>query len=172
MADVIGSDNKELSLYLIQIQYLDEQLERCQLKCDELQKQNKDLLSQYRVLEKDNKDTTEHLKRSLVAKEKKVDELTERLESQLQAVEQHRKALNLQHSQQIQQLQDQFNKLNSESEMQVAKFKELQGQKEQLMQRMQQLSDMESLKKQLVIQKEEHEAAIHSLKKEAELEMK
>lgn len=70
------------------------------------------------MLEKDNKDTTEHLKRSLVAKEKKVDELTERLESQLQAVEQHRKALNLQHSQQIQQLQDQFNKLNSESEMQ------------------------------------------------------
>lgn len=54
----------------------------------------------------------------------------------------------------------------------MAKFKELQGQKEQLMQRMQQLSDMESLKKQLVIQKEEHEAAIHSLKKEAELEMK
>ncbi len=49
----------------------------------------------------------------------------------------------------------------------VAKFEE---QQEQLMQLKQQLSDMEYLEKQLVSQKEEHEAAIDSLKKKAKLE--
>lgn len=91
---------------------------RCQLKCDELEKQNKDLVSQYNALEKDNKDIIDFLKRSLVAKEKKGEKLAERLESQQQAAEQDWQALNLQHSQQILKLQEQINKLSSESKMQ------------------------------------------------------
>ncbi|XP_044051134.1 cilia- and flagella-associated protein 157 [Siniperca chuatsi] len=169
MTEIIGSGVKEKSLYLIQIQYLDERLERCQLECHNLEKQNKDLVSQYGALEKDKKDTTEHLKPFVVAKQKMVDELAEQLAEQQQAAEQEREALKLQHSQQIQELQEQVDRLNSESVMRAARFEE---QQEQLMQWMQQLSDKEPLKKQLVSQKEEHEAAIHSLKKEAELGMK
>ncbi|XP_038559694.1 cilia- and flagella-associated protein 157-like [Micropterus salmoides] len=167
MADEVGSEDRDTWLYLIQIQYLDKQLERCQLKCDELEKQNKDLVSQYNALEKDNKDIIDFLKRSLVAKEKKGEKLAERLESQQQAAEQDWQALNLQHSQQILKLQEQINKLSSESKMQAAKFEEQQEQKEQLMQ---QLSDMESLEKQLASQQEKHEAAVLRLTREAEME--
>ncbi len=51
-------------------------------------------------------------------------------------------------------------------------FEEQQEQQEELMRWMPQLSDMESLKKQLVSQKEEHEAAVESLEKEAALKRK
>lgn len=43
-------------------------------------------------------------------------------------------------------------------------------QKEQLMELMQQVSDLESLKKRLISEKEEHVAFIHSLKEEAAME--
>ncbi|XP_056231416.1 cilia- and flagella-associated protein 157 [Seriola aureovittata] len=161
MADKIGSDNKEKSVYLVQIWYLDEQLERCQLKSDELEKQNKDLSSEYSALQKDKKDVTEQLKRAVAAKEKKVEELAERLESQQMAAEQSRKVLELQHRQAMKALQEQSDKLNSDTTMQVTKVKQ---QKQKLMQLMQQLSNTKSLEKQLVSQREEQEAAIHNLK--------
>uniref|UniRef100_A0A8C4GIC1 Cilia- and flagella-associated protein 157 n=1 Tax=Dicentrarchus labrax TaxID=13489 RepID=A0A8C4GIC1_DICLA len=160
MADKIGSCEKEKSFYLIQISYLDEKLERYQLKCDELEKQNKDLTSRYNALQKDKKDITESLKRSLVPKERKAEELSEQLEGQRQVAEQDREALKLQHCQQIQELQERIDELHSVSKMQG----------EQKAQLMQQLSGLESLEKQVVSQKEEHEAAISSLRMAAKLE--
>lgn len=73
------------------------------------------MLSQCSALEKDKKDITDYLKRSLAAKEKKVDELAKNLESQQMSAKHDREALNLQHSQQKQKLLDQINNLNSQS---------------------------------------------------------
>ncbi|GLD61411.1 uncharacterized protein AKAME5_001322000 [Lates japonicus] len=167
MADVFGSEDNEKSLYLVQIQYLEGQLERCQLRCDELEKQHNDLMSRYSRLEKDKKDVTEHLKRSVAAKQKKVEEVVEQLESQKQAAAQDREALQLQHNQQMQELQEQVDELNLQIKMQATKFEE---QKEQLMQLGQRVPEAESLEKQLVSQKEEHDAVIHGLRMDAVLE--
>ncbi|XP_035533056.1 cilia- and flagella-associated protein 157-like [Morone saxatilis] len=163
MGDEISPEEREKSLYVTQIRHLDEQLKRCQLKCDELEKQNKDLASQYSVLEEDKKDITEYLKYAVATKEKEVNELTERLESQQQADKQHREALKMQHSQQRQELQERFDELNSLSTKQ-------EEHNEQIMQLMQQLSKKQSLEKQLVSQKKEHEAAICIMRTDAAFE--
>ncbi|XP_076586609.1 cilia- and flagella-associated protein 157 [Chaetodon auriga] len=163
--DRSGPDNREKPLELIQMQYLEEQLESCQLNYDKLEKQNKDLTSRYSALEAEKKDITENLKQRVAAKEREGGELAEQLESQQQAMKLATKALKLK-IQETQELQERVNELNSGNTMQAAKCEE---QEEQLMQ---QLSDMESMKKQLVSQEKEHEAAIHRLVMEAELEMK
>ncbi|XP_049430455.1 basal body-orientation factor 1-like [Epinephelus fuscoguttatus] len=168
MADIIISGDKEKSMYLTQIKYLEEQLERCQLESDEFEKKNKDLASQYCVLQKDKADTTEYLKRSVAAKEGTVDELTEQIKSQQQAAEQDRDSLKLQHSRQMKELQDQIDEQNSGIRMQAAKFAELQK-KKKLLTKM--VSNIEPLKKKLVSQREEHEAAIYRVMKEAESDM-
>ncbi|XP_032371481.1 cilia- and flagella-associated protein 157 [Etheostoma spectabile] len=169
MADIIGSV-EETSLYLIQIQYLEEQLERCHLKYDKLEKQNKDLASQYSTLVKDKKDATESLKGFVLVKQKRVEELAEQLSSQQQAVQQDREELQLQHSQKMKELQDQINGLKSVSRTMVKKFEEQQELEERLKQLMQEQSNIESMEKQLSGQKEEHTAAIDSLMNELELE--
>nr|XP_046241745.1 cilia- and flagella-associated protein 157-like [Scatophagus argus] len=135
-----------------------------QLKCNKLKKQSKDLAFQCNTLVKDKEDITDCMKFAVVSKKK-----LEELESQLWAIREDKEALELQHSQQMQKLQEQVDELNSVNMMQVAQCEE---QKEQLKQMMQQLSDKESLEKQLVSQKEEHEAAMCRLKMEEELERK
>ncbi|XP_032370898.1 cilia- and flagella-associated protein 157 [Etheostoma spectabile] len=166
-ADKTGSDDKERDLYLTQIRYLNEQLERYQPKCDQLERQKNDLNFQYSALEKEKKDIVEYLKRSLIKKEDEVDELTELLESQRQAADNDRDSLQLQHSLLRQELQDRIEELNAENTtlvMRLANLEEFQKQKEQL------TSNMESLEKQLANQNEEHKAAIHSLEMKALLE--
>ncbi|TDH12667.1 hypothetical protein EPR50_G00049270 [Perca flavescens] len=170
MADVIASEDKENSLYLIQIKYLDEQLERYQLQCDELEQQNKDLASQYSALEKDKQDITEYLKHAVLGKDKEVEELAAQLESQQRIGQQDREAQVLQQSQEVQELQDQIDELTSESRVLVAKFEEQQELAEQLEQLLQRQSEMEFLRKQLVSENEEHDAAIENLKNDAESE--
>ncbi|XP_071340021.1 cilia- and flagella-associated protein 157-like [Trachinotus anak] len=166
-ADKNGSDDKEKDLYLTQIRYLNDQLERYQLKCDELEKQKKDLNSQYSELEKEKRDIVEYLKRSLLEKEDEVEELSESLGSQRKAADKDRDALQLQHSQLRQELQDRIEELTKENETLVARLAsldEFQKQKEQL------ISNMESVEKQLATQREEHKADIHSLEMKALLE--
>ncbi|XP_037633825.1 cilia- and flagella-associated protein 157-like isoform X1 [Sebastes umbrosus] len=167
MADLIVSEDKEKSLYLIQIQFLDEQLERCQLQCDELVQQRKALTSLYRALEKDRKDITEYLKLCVAAEEKKVEELAERLESQQQAARRDREALKLQNNRQLKKIQDGVDELDSETATLAATIEELQLVVDKLME---QQSDIESLKRQLDHMEEESRAAIYILKCEAESE--
>ncbi|XP_070689421.1 cilia- and flagella-associated protein 157 [Pempheris klunzingeri] len=166
MAVKISSEGKAASLYLIQIQYLDEQLERCQQKCEELEEQNTVLSAQYSALEKDKKDTTEYLKRCLAAKEKKVEEQTEQLESQRWAAVLDNEALKLQHSREMEEQQGRVSELDSESRMYVVRFEE---EKEQLKRLVLELVDTEPLEKQLVCQREEQEAAVHTLKEQIHL---
>lgn len=88
---------------------------RYQLKCDQLERQKKDLNSQFSALENEKKDIVEYLKHCLLEKEDEVDELTERLERQRQAADKDRDALQLQHSQLRQELQDQIEELTAEN---------------------------------------------------------
>ncbi|XP_047448904.1 myosin-11-like [Mugil cephalus] len=159
MEDKTAPD-KEKSLYLTQIRHLDEQLERCQRKSDELRKQNKDLVSQHRALEVDKRDISEYLVHSVPAEQRKVDKLVELLEHQRHVHQQEREDLELQHGQKRQQLQEHIHKLTSESEAHVAKMQEIKEQQKQLRQ---QLLDMESREEQMETQRKEQRAAIKSL---------
>ncbi|XP_031726391.1 LOW QUALITY PROTEIN: girdin-like [Anarrhichthys ocellatus] len=170
MEDIIGSTDKERLLYLRQIQYLEEQLERCNLKYDELEKQNGDRTSRYGSLEKDKKNTTKNLKGLVVAKEKKVEELTEQLKSQPEANGLVKEALELQHSEKMEELQQRLDEHNSESEMLAAKSRKQQELEEQLSLVMQQQSDTETQTKLLVSQNEKLKANIDRQKNEDELE--
>ncbi|XP_018519325.1 cilia- and flagella-associated protein 157 isoform X2 [Lates calcarifer] len=169
MADMTTSDDREKTLYLIQIRHLDEQLERFQLKCDDLQEKIRALSSLCRALDEDKKDIAEYLKHCVAAEQRKVEELAERLESRTPEAERDREALTLQLRQQLQQLQDRADEHASVSRMQAAMLEE---QEEQRMQLLQVVPDTESLKQQLVRQQREHEAAVHSLMMEAEAQRK
>ncbi|KAG7217797.1 hypothetical protein INR49_020893 [Caranx melampygus] len=129
MADKLGCDEKEKSLYLVQIWYLEEQLERCLLRCDELEKEHQDLRSQYSILEKDKKSVTGKLKCTVAAKQKKAEELAEELEKQQHQTELEREALKLQHRQEVEEVEEQRIQMESDIKTQAVNMEE---QKEQL----------------------------------------
>lgn len=88
---------------------------RCQLKCEKLEEEKKELTTRLSVLENEKKDIVEYLKRALLEKEEEVDELTERLQSQRQAADEDRDARQLLHDGLIQQLQNRVNELATEN---------------------------------------------------------
>uniref|UniRef100_H2UT99 Cilia- and flagella-associated protein 157 n=1 Tax=Takifugu rubripes TaxID=31033 RepID=H2UT99_TAKRU len=153
-----GSDDKEKTLYLIQIRYLNEKLERCQLKCEQLEGKNKDLTTRCSLLENEKKDIVEYLKSALLEKEEEVDELTERLERQRQAAQEDRDAQEMLHNRLMQELQHQVTELTTENETldgRLSDLEEFQRDKDQLR------FKMATTEKQLVSQEEEHQAALH-----------
>ncbi|XP_016524608.1 uncharacterized protein C9orf117 homolog isoform X1 [Poecilia formosa] len=158
-----GFDEKEKRLYLIQIGYLNEKLERFQIKCDELQKQNNILISQC----VDKKDITAYLKLSLSEKEGELAELRERLEGERHTSVQEKRSLQLEHGQLRRELQARIDKLEEKNAALAEKLcdlEEFQRQNDELM------SNMENLEKQLERQKEEHKDEIRNLEMKAQLE--
>ncbi|KAF3695324.1 Cilia- and flagella-associated protein 157 [Channa argus] len=149
---------------------LTRRLLRCQLRCDELEKENKNFVSLKIALEEDKKDITEYLKHTAAALEKQVDELTVLLEKQQETDKQDRELVKQQHSQEIQKLQEQIDKLNIVKTTLGTTLEEQEEKKEHLMEQIQQLPSMESLEKQFLHQQEEYEAAAQSLMTEAGLE--
>uniref|UniRef100_A0A8C5GX92 Cilia- and flagella-associated protein 157 n=1 Tax=Gouania willdenowi TaxID=441366 RepID=A0A8C5GX92_GOUWI len=138
-----------------------------QLRCDELESHNKDLMTQHSALQSEKMDVVDYLKHSLAEKEAEADELSERLQHQHQTTQQNTESLQLQHSQLTQQLQDTINTLTLENTSLVERLnslKEFQEQKETLMTR------IEFLEKRLSCQKEEHRDDIHSLEIKALME--
>lgn len=89
---------------------------RCQLKCEHLEGQRKDLSTQCSVLESEKKDIVEYLKCALLEKEEEVEELTEHLESQRQAAHKDRDAQQLLHKHLMQELQYRVNAFATENE--------------------------------------------------------
>ncbi|KAL3054483.1 hypothetical protein OYC64_017426 [Pagothenia borchgrevinki] len=164
-----AAEGTENYLYLTQKRYLNEQLQRYQLKCEALERQKKDLDCQCGILEKEKKDVVEYLKRSLLEKEAEVDELTERLEGQQRAAQQHGDSQQLTLTELRRELRSRVTDASSENKSlasRLSALQEFQEQREQIM------SNMESLEKQLANQKEEHKATIHSLEMKALLEKK
>lgn len=88
---------------------------RCQLKCEKLEGEKKELTTRFSALENEKKDIVEYLKCALLEKEDEVDELTERLESQRQAADQDRDSRLLLHKALIQELQSQVHELATEN---------------------------------------------------------
>lgn len=88
---------------------------RFQIKCTELEKQNKLLISQYNSLDTEKKDVTEYLKRTLSEKEDEADDLLQRLEAQRQAAVQEKQSLQLKHDKLRQELDAQINELNEKN---------------------------------------------------------
>ncbi|MEQ2182347.1 hypothetical protein GOODEAATRI_021398 [Goodea atripinnis] len=86
---------------------------RYELTYEELEKQNKELLSHYNKLEEEKRVKTEHLKRLVAAKEKKVKELREQLMTQHLTAKLDRKSLQQEHSRMKQELQEQINELQA-----------------------------------------------------------
>ncbi|XP_062239399.1 cilia- and flagella-associated protein 157 [Platichthys flesus] len=151
---------RDRDLFLNQIQYLTDQLERNQLKCDGLEQQSKDFTSQYSSLEKDKNDIVDYLKRSLLEKEDEVDQLYEKLETQRQTAAKDKDALQLEDDQMKQELQERIEELSGENKRlgsSLASLEEFKRQREQL------TSNMESLERQLASQEEKHKADLHNL---------
>ncbi|XP_053277088.1 cilia- and flagella-associated protein 157 [Pleuronectes platessa] len=158
---------RDRELFLNQIQYLTDQLERNQLKCDGLEQQSKDFTSQYSSLDKDKNDIMDYLKRSLLEKEDEADELYEKLETQRQTAAKDKEALRLEDDQMKQELQERIEELSGENKRlgsSLASLEEFKRQREQL------TSNMESLERQLASQEEKHTADLHNLKMSVLLE--
>ncbi|CAI5649296.1 unnamed protein product [Oreochromis niloticus] len=162
------ASDKEMVLYLKQIRYLEEQLDSCRPKQEQMEKEYQELASEFAVLQEDSKIQTGHLKRVLTAKEKRVTELLKQQKNEHQEAERYRDNLMLQHSKEMQEMQERIEKLKSENKIEAEK---LEQQKKDLISVKWRLSAMESLWKQLEKQKQEHEIATETVKVAAQMEM-
>ncbi|KAM3610453.1 uncharacterized protein V6R79_004175 [Siganus canaliculatus] len=135
----------------------------CELRRDELQKKNEDLVAQYNALQKDMRLATDFRKQHLATKKKTVDELRQQRSEQRARLKEEAEALNLPPGL-IQEQQERIEQLRSENRMQEAKCEEF---KERFTQ---QLSKLESLEKQLRISEKEEREAVHNIKSIAEYE--
>ncbi|KAL6114858.1 cfap157 [Pungitius sinensis] len=163
------SEDKEKDLYLLQIRYLNEQLDWYQVKCEQQEKQKQDLSSQYVTLQKEKDDVVDFLKRCLLEKEAEAEQLERQLEGRRRVAEGNADALRLQLAQLRTQLQDRAAGLEAENAALAAKLaglEEFRGQKERL------TSEVASLQKELARRGEQHRAALHSLEMKGLLEKK
>nr|XP_061783391.1 cilia- and flagella-associated protein 157-like [Nerophis lumbriciformis] len=163
----VEENDKEKDLYLIQIRFLSEQLERYQLKCKEVTNEKKALMSQCSFLEKEKEDIVDFLKRSLLEKEDELDDTSERLRALRREADQGMDALRLQLARERQEVVERSDELAEQNVKLVARLtavEEFERQKEQTM------SKMVSLEKQLTNQEEAHAAAVHAVEMKALLE--
>uniref|UniRef100_A0A8C6TKA1 Uncharacterized protein n=1 Tax=Neogobius melanostomus TaxID=47308 RepID=A0A8C6TKA1_9GOBI len=84
-------------------------------KCDELEKQKKDLNFKNSALEKEKADIVDFLRYSLLAKEEEVERLSERLDNVQQTAQREREEMQRQHSTDTEQLQNQAGTLTVEN---------------------------------------------------------
>ncbi|KAM4579412.1 cilia- and flagella-associated protein 157 [Fundulus diaphanus] len=166
MGDKTGSEHQERSLFLVQIRYLEEELDRYRLTYEELEKHNKELLSHYNKLEKEKRDKTEPLKRLVAAKEKLMDEMREQLETQLRSAEQDRISLKQEHDQRKQELQEPINQLQSKVTTQAVTLEENEKQITELKR---QMTEARNEEERLSKKKEEYEAKIQRLERNSEV---
>ncbi|KAJ8006072.1 hypothetical protein DPEC_G00124460 [Dallia pectoralis] len=162
-----GLSEGENTVYRLQIQDLEERLERYKHKCDELEVKQKDFFSKYSTVEKEKKDIVQYLKRTLAQKEEDIRDLSEQLEGLQQAKDADKNSFDLQLGQLHQEFQEKKDKLTSENMVlagKLATLEEFQVQKNKL------TAHLESLKEQLEVQRQEHQTVIYSLEKKAVLD--
>ncbi|XP_010875534.3 cilia- and flagella-associated protein 157 [Esox lucius] len=155
------------NVYRLQIQDLEERLDRYKHKCDELEVQQKDLFSKYTTVEKEKKDIVRYLKRLLAQKEDDLRDMSEQLVGLQQAKDDEKNSFELQLSQLRHEFQDKKDKLTSENMVLVGKLatlEEFRVQKQEL------TAHLESLKEQLEEQRREHQTVIYSLERKAVLD--
>ncbi|XP_054895464.1 girdin-like [Poeciliopsis prolifica] len=166
MAENMSSEEQERSLFLVQIRYLEDELDRFKLTSEELDKQNQELISNYNQLEKDKRDKTERLKRFVAAKEKRMDELSEELQTRLLLGKRGRETLKQEHSMTKQQLQERINEVQAEIELQAVTLEENE---ERINELRPHVPNIESVEEELLKKKAEHDVFITQLKRNSEL---
>ncbi|XP_078141516.1 cilia- and flagella-associated protein 157 [Centroberyx gerrardi] len=162
-----SSDVRGKEFYQTQVRYLEEQLDRCRLRCEEQEEQRKELGGRLGLLQQEKTDSVQFLKRSVLRGEEERARLEERLAGLQRDAGLQSDALRLQLDRLRDELQDRNEQLAADNMLlagKLADLEEFREQKERLM------SDLESLEKQLANQKEEHSAAVYSLEKKALLE--
>ncbi|CAL8247822.1 unnamed protein product [Merluccius merluccius] len=161
------AERSEASFYLLQTRALEEQVERYQRKCDELEVQKADFSSRYSLLEQEKRDMVQYLKRCMAQLEEDLAAASERLGSEQLAREEQTRLLDLQLSQLRQDHQERSDQLSAENMTlagKLASLEEFGEQRERLM------SDLSLLEEQLANQKETHNEVIYQLEKNAVLE--
>ncbi|XP_036000676.1 cilia- and flagella-associated protein 157-like [Fundulus heteroclitus] len=151
--------DREKGLYLSQIRFLDEQLERFQLQCDKVKEESKDIVLKTSALQKDTRDILEYLHHLVAALEKDEQELRERVEQQLQADRDKSGGLQLLVNQEEQELQEELDRLGSEDKMQAAR---LEDQKVQLVHLKQQMVINPSAKEEQRLLEHQHLSVVNT----------
>ncbi|KAL0979604.1 hypothetical protein UPYG_G00187190 [Umbra pygmaea] len=155
------------NFYRSQIRDLEEQLEKYQHKCDELEVQQKDFTSRYCTIEKEKKDIVLYLKRSLAQKENELTYLSESLVGLQQAKDAEKESSELQLNQLRKEFQEKQDKVTSENKVlagKIAALDEFRVQKEQM------IGLLQGLEEQLEKQSQEHKKVTDSLEKKAVLD--
>ncbi|PWA24167.1 cilia- and flagella-associated protein 157-like isoform X1 [Gambusia affinis] len=151
-----GEDpQREKSLFLTQISFLDEQLEKFQLQCDDLKEQKKDIILKSGALQKDTNDILEYLQHYLSVLERDEEELKAKVEKQLQGDRQKTESLEQLLSTERQELQDKLDQLSSDRDNQAARIEE---QRLQLAEQERKINMKKTLDKELIFL-ERHQAA-------------
>ncbi|XP_014869191.1 uncharacterized protein C9orf117 homolog [Poecilia latipinna] len=151
---------REKSLFLTQISFLDEQLERFQLQSDELKEQKKDIVLKSGALQKDTTDILEYLQHYLSVLEKDEEELKAKVERQLQGDQQKTESLEQLLSTERQELQDKLDQMGSDRNNQAARIEE---QRLQLIEQERKIDMKKTLDKELVFLEQQHAAEINKM---------
>ncbi|XP_069022310.1 cilia- and flagella-associated protein 157-like [Embiotoca jacksoni] len=155
-----SGNDREKSLYLEQIEYLRTEVERCQLRCDQLETDNNDLLCQCRKTEVDRKDICEYLQLANAAVERGVAELEEQLEAQRKEEREENEELTLQFNLEMKKLQEQVNALAAQNRRKAVRLEEQRVEVTQC------LSNRKCVVDQMQRQEEQHEETIRLLTEE------
>ncbi|XP_061671996.1 cilia- and flagella-associated protein 157-like [Syngnathoides biaculeatus] len=166
-AEERASGDKEKDLYVVQIRFLNEELERQQLKCERLEKEKTSLARRCVSVETEKKDVVEYLKMELFEKEDEVDRLADHLDQSLREAHADRDDLRNRLTGELRELQDRVHQLEDDNAGLVARLaavETFEKQKEQLM------FNMVAVEKKLAEREEEHADAMQAAKMEALLE--
>ncbi|XP_054895432.1 cilia- and flagella-associated protein 157-like isoform X2 [Poeciliopsis prolifica] len=151
---------REKSLFLTQISFLDEQLEKFQLQCDELKEQKKDIVLKSGALQKDTNDILEYLQHYLSVLEKDEEELKAKVERQLQGDRHKTQSLEQLLSAERQELQDTLDQLSSDRDNQAAR---IEDQRLQLIEQERKIDMQKTLDKELTFLERHHAAEINKM---------
>ncbi|XP_061880093.1 myosin heavy chain, cardiac muscle isoform-like [Entelurus aequoreus] len=150
VAEILDTDK----LYLTQIRHLEDQLDKCQSKCGELENHVLDLMSELRALTKDKDDVTRYLKRALDTKDKRVEMLMEQVEQQQEASEKDKETME-QLKKQLEQLHHRISELDAVIDTQAKQLDQQAGQ-------------LVALEDKMVVQKKQQDAANKQLTEDAQ----
>ncbi|KAF4074463.1 hypothetical protein AMELA_G00239500 [Ameiurus melas] len=163
--DAVSDGSKEF--YRAQIRDLEERLEKYQHKCDELEVRQKDFSTDYNNVVREKRDIVLYLKRTLAQKEDEITDILEKLQELQAAKDAEKESFDRQLSMLRNEFQETKDKLTAENMVlagKLASLEDFQMQKDELM------GQMESLKEQLELQKQEHQTVIYNLEKKAVLD--
>lgn len=163
--DALSEGSKEF--YRAQIRDLEERLEKYQHKCDELEVRQKDFSTDYNNVVREKRDIVLYLKRTLAQKEDEITDILEKLQELQAAKDAEKESFDRQLNALRSEFQETKDRLTAENMVlagKLASLEDFQMQKDELM------GQMESLKEQLELQKQEHQTVIYNLEKKAVLD--